>query len=303
MTVVDSEKKSKRTFEQNLAFAKTRSLIEPVVLPGDLIQKSEDVGPMQLPVWPETVRGIPNSILRSALFGAIKRGKRAFQQRVKTASVEGVTIIHTGPQLDQADLDVWEQCLQLARTGGLGTSIQFSARGFLKAIERSAGGKDIEWLRGAFARLSSSVVEVTDEKRAYFGPMLIGGARDDESGNYVVEINPQIISLFGSDGWSSIEFEVRRSLKKQPLAQWLHGFYSSHARPFPIKVETLHRLCGSDNKALAGFKQELRKSLERLTDKTGWTNEIDDADLVRISKIGTDSQARHLAKKAQKRLK
>ncbi|MFZ2391997.1 MAG: hypothetical protein WAW68_06085 [Rhodoferax sp.] len=39
--------------------------------------------------------------------------------------------IHTGPQLDQADLDVWEQCLHLARTGGLGTRIQFTAGGFL----------------------------------------------------------------------------------------------------------------------------------------------------------------------------
>ena len=133
--------------------------------------------------------------------------------------------------------------------------------------------------------------------------MLIGGARDDESGNYVIEMNPKIASLFGSDGWSSIEFDVRRSLKKQPLAQWLHGFYSSHAWPFPIKVETLHHLCGSDNKALAGFKQELRKSLEKLSLETGWANEMDDADLVRISKTDTDSQARHLAKKAQKRLK
>jgi len=26
------------------------------------------------------------------------------------------------------------------------------------------------------------------------------------------------------------------------LAQWLHGFYASHAKPFPIKIETLHRL-------------------------------------------------------------
>ena len=147
------------------------------------------------------MRGVPNAILRSALFGAIKRGKRAYQQRVKKASVEGVTVIHTGPQLDQADLDVWVQCLHLARTGGLGTRLQFSAGGFLKAIERGAGGKDIEWLKAAFARLSSSVVEVEEGKRAYFGPMLVDGARDDETGRYVIEMNPKIVALFGADGW------------------------------------------------------------------------------------------------------
>ncbi len=33
---------------------------------------------IQLPLWPEAVRGVPNSVLRSALFGAIKRGRRAY---------------------------------------------------------------------------------------------------------------------------------------------------------------------------------------------------------------------------------
>ena len=152
-------------------------------------------------------------------------------------------------------------------------------------------------LKNAFRRLSSSVVEVADGKRAYFGPMLIGGARDDETGHYVIEMNPKIVSLFGADGWSSIEFEARRALKRQPLSQWLHGFYSSHARPFPMKVETLHRLCGSEAKLLKHFRAELREALDRLSEVTGWTHEIDDNDLVHVAKIGTDSQQRHIMKR------
>ena len=287
--MADENSKSKRTYEENLAKANARGKPGPVVFPGDLM-----VTAAQLPHWPTQVRGVPNAVLRSALFGAIKRGKRAFQQRVKKASVEGVTVIHTGPQLDQADLDVWEQCLHLARTGGLGTRIQFTAGGFLKAIERGTGKSQHEWLKGAFARLSSSVVEVADGKRAYFGPMLIGGARDDETGHYVIEMNPKIVFLFGVDGWSSIEFETRRALKKQPLSQWLHGFYSSHARPFPMRVETLHRLCGSEAQQMKHFRAELRHALARLTEVTGWTHEIDDSDLVRVAKTGTASQQRHL---------
>lgn len=38
---------------------------------------------------------------------------------------------------------------------------------------------------------------------------------------------------------------MRHALDGHQLAQWLHGFYASHAKPFPIKIETLHRLCGS----------------------------------------------------------
>ena len=269
----------------------------PVVLPGDLMVTAQPATVAQLPLWADPIRGVPNAVLRSALFGAIKRGKRAYQQGVKKASIEGVTVIHTGPQLDQADLDVWEQCLHLARTGGLGTRIQFTAGGFLKAIERGAGGKDIEWLKNAFRRLSSSVVEVADGKRAYFGPMLIGGARDDETGHYVIEMNPKIVSLFGSDGWSSIEFEARRALKRQPLSQWLHGFYSSHARPFPMKVETLHRLCGSEAQQMWHFRADLRDAFARLAEVTGWTWEIDDSDLAHVAKTGTDSQQRHIMKR------
>lgn len=280
----------KRTYEENLALAKLRGKSqEPVELselgvPGALLVTTSIGDSQQLPLWPEPVRGVPNSVLRSALFGAIQRGRRAFQQRVKKASVDGVLVIHTGPTLDQADLDVWEQALHLARVGGLGTRIQFTAGSFLKAIDRSSGGKDIEWLKGAFARLASSVVEIQDNKKAYFGPMLVGGARDDETGRYAIEMNPPIVKLFGTDGWSSIEFAERRALKKQPLAQWLHGFYSTHARPFAFKVETLHKLCGSDAKQMYSFRQELREALDKLKTVTGWKWEIDDNDLVHVVK-------------------
>lgn len=283
------------TYEENMARVLARCKAVTAVKTADPF--SVEAAHPQLPPWPDHVRGVPNSILRSALFGAIKRGKRAFQQGVKKASVGGVTLIHTGPQLDQADLDVWEQCLHLARTDGLGTRIQFSAKGFLRAIDRGAGGKDIEWLKNAFRRLSSSVIEVADGKHAYFGPLLIGGARDDASGHYVIEINPKIVSLFGHGGWSRVEFEVRLALKKRPLCQWLHGFYFSHATPFRYRVETLHRLCGSENKELKGFRRELAQALVVLAEVTGWKWEIDGGDLVQIAKTGTSSQQKHVFKR------
>ena len=253
----------------------------------------------QLPLWPDEVRGVPNSVLRSALFGAIKRGRRAFLQREPIASYDGVMILQTGPRLDQADLDVWEQCMHLARSGGLGCRIQFSAHAFLKGIRRSTGKSQHEWLKDAFARLASTVVEIKDGKRAYFGPLIHHGTRDDESGLYVIEINPAIVSLYGSDGWTAIEVEQRYALRRQQLALWLHGHYATHAAPYPMKVSSLHRLSGSEAKELYGYRRELREALERLSDVTGWGWQIDDADLVHIDKKGGRSaaQTRHLLKK------
>jgi len=255
---------------------------------------------VQLPLWPDAVRGVPNAILRSALFGAIKRGRRTFIQGEMVASYDNVTILQTGPRLDQSDLDVWEQCMHLARSSGLGTRIQFAAHGFLKTIGRDTGKSQHEWLKNAFRRLAASVVEIKDGKRVYFGPMLHHGTRDDETGHYCIEMNPAIVALYGSDGWSQIEFEQRKALKRQPLAQWLHGFYSTHAAPYPLKVETLHRLSGSENKEMKGFRRELREALAKMEAATGRVWEITDGDLVAVSKMPSSSQRRHLNRKMRR---
>ena len=298
----DTAPRRKRTesdFSASLARAKARgkAAAAPVELPGDLMRPEQPSNVAKLPAWSDTVRGVPNAALRSALFGAIKRGKRAYQDGVKKASVDGVTVIHTGPQLDQADLEVWEHCIELARKNGLGEKIHFGLGYFLTDIGRSTGGKDSEWLKGSLRRLSASVVEITDGKKTYWGSMIYRGVRDEETGKHVIEVNPDIAKLYGTDGWTAIERSVRTALKGQPLAQWLHGFYASHARPYPMKVETLHKLCGSENKQLAGFRRELAGALKRLAEVTGWTWDIDEADLVHVIKKPSNSQARHIARK------
>ena len=298
----DTAPRRKRTeadISASLARAKARgkAVAAPVELPGDLMKPDQPSNVAKLPAWSDTVRGVPNAALRSALFGAIKRGKRAYQDGVKKASVDGVTVIHTGPQLDQADLEVWEHCIELARKNGLGEKIHFGLGYFLTDIGRSTGGKDSEWLKGALRRLSASVVEITDGKKTYWGSMIYRGVRDEETGKHVIEVNPDIAKLYGTDGWTAIERSVRTALKGQPLAQWLHGFYASHARPYPMKVETLHKLCGSQAKRLADYRTDLRSALQKLAEVTGWTWEIDDVDLVHIKKKPSSSQARHIARK------
>ena len=101
---------------------------------------------IQLPLWPDPKRGAPNAVLRGALFAAIQGKNRQYMDRKQLiAAQDGVTIRYSGGQLDQADLDVWEQTLHLARTQALGTKCYFTARGFLKALTRQASGQNLEW--------------------------------------------------------------------------------------------------------------------------------------------------------------
>jgi len=250
---------------------------EKVILPAVHVQECKQEVQMQLPMWGDRIRGVPNSVLRSALFTATRRGKRQYFERQKIASVDGISVVFTGPRLDQADLDVWEQCIHIARTSALGTRISFTAHSFLKSIGRHTDGRSHDWLKGAFARLASSVVELKDGKRAYFGGLISYGLRNDETGFYELELNPQIASLYNDDSWTGQDWEQRKKLMGKPVALWLHGFYSTHQAPYDYKIETLWKLCGSETKELKEFKRGLSENLQYLSKATDWICRIEDS--------------------------
>lgn len=251
---------------------------EKLKLPVQDHEQKQEIQP-QLPMWGERVRGVPNSVLRSALFTATKRGKRQYFEGVQIASVDGIKVLFTGPRLDQADLDVWEQCLHIARTSALGARISFTAHGFLKAIGRNTSGANHEWLKGAFRRLSTSLVELADGKRSYWGTLISHGERNEETGYFELELNPKIASLYNDDGWTGQDWEQRQRLQGRPLALWLHGFYSTHSYPFDYKIETLHKLCGSETKDPYKFKQNFAEAIKDLSEATNWNCRIEDGKL------------------------
>lgn len=246
--------------------------------------------------WPEDTRGVPNSILRSALFGAIGRGKRVYNSGWITAVGE-VTIKHTGPQLDQADLDVWEQCLHISRNSKLGDSVEFSAHRFLKDIGRQTGKSQRVWLKESFMRLMTSVVEVSDGDRSYAGQLIHHHVRNDTTCLQRITINPKIVKLYSADGWTLLNWKERLVLRKHPLALWLHGFYSTHAKPLRYKVETIHKLCGSQSKNITDFRKDLRKAFDVINNELRWTGVIGDTGLITITKPPSRSQQRHLSRK------
>jgi exonuclease V gamma subunit len=101
-----------------------------------------------------------------------------------------------------------------------------------------------------------------------------------------------------------VEWGVRHALDGHQLAQWLHGFYASHAKPFPLKVETLHRLCGSEAGLMSDFAKKLRKALDAVAEAStahgeGFSYDIR-GDLVHVEKRASGPQRRHLAKLASK---
>lgn len=268
--------------------------------------KAEPEPPAQvvtLPVWSEQVRGTPNSFLRGALFAAIQGKERRYLKGEILASQPGITIRFTGMQLDQYDLDVWEQTIQLAAKHPLGNMCHFKIKAFLHDLGRKDGKSERDCLMDSFRRQMASGVEIKQGPHTYGGSMLEFW-HDEEVDAYRIQQNPRILALYHA-GWTAIDWDTRGKLHRKPLALWLHGWLSSHVENYPTKVETIRQLCGSRDKTLFGFRRNLKAALTTLQKEsvlTGWA--IDPkTDNVSFERIPSASQQRHLIRKVTRNRK
>jgi hypothetical protein len=248
-----------------------------------------------LPSWPAGMRGTPNACLRSALFAGVQGNERiAYKKRTLLAAVEGIEVRYLGVQLNQSDLDVWMQIVHLSRMQLPGFSVTFSAHALLMALGRSTGKSQHEWLKESMARLGGAFVEITYHGRQTFGEKgFLRYHRDEVTQRYVVELTESMLRLF-EDGYTHIEFEQRQQLRKHPLALWLHGFLSSHAAPYPLKLQTLYQLSGSSTQNPRDFKLRMRKALQALVTIGAIEHFEIDEDVVKVKKQPTPTQKRHL---------
>jgi len=258
---------------------------------------------VQLPLWPQPVRAVPNGFLRSALFGAIRKGRRRFLKAEQLAAVDGVEIRYTGERLDQGDLDVWESVLHAVRLQELGAQCRVTSYALLKLMGKTDTGKNRATLHERITRLRANAVEVKQGRYVYIGGLIDEAFKDEETQEWVIVLNPKLRPLFADDQFTQVEWAVRHALSGHQLAQWLHGFYASHAKPFPMKVETLLRLCGSESE-LRRYRQTLGDALDALVEASaahgeGFSYDIR-GDLVHVEKKASGPQRRHLDKKATK---
>lgn len=254
-----------------------------------------------LPNWSDSVRRVPNVALRSALFGAIGKGRRPYLERVNINALGGISIVYTGALLDQGDLDVWETVLHLARTQELGAECKVTAYRLLKALGRTDTGKNRTILDRHLSRIKATALQVRVGEHSYEGSLINDVYREHAKGSYVIRLNPKLRVLFLDDQFTDVDWSIRQRLHGKPLAQWLHGFYATHASPYAFKVKTLHQLCGSRASSLYDFKKDLRRSLDAVERASAATGQpfsyLIEGDLVRVKTTPSPSQRRHLTSK------
>lgn len=251
------------------------------------IREKEAAKVYQFPMWPEPERGVPNELIRSALFAAIQSKDRRALRAAKVAAQGPYTIEFTGVQLTQAHLDVFEGVMHIARGTHEGNQVKFSAHRLLRLIGRHTGGNEHERLYGMLQELTATSVAIKKgSDKVFWGSLLPKGAGIGElkRREYVLEVSRELIKLFDR-GFSRIEWEQRRALKQKPLACWLQLYYSSHANPYAVKVQFLHEQSGGGTKSLRAFRQNLKAALDEIRAVgaiVSWR--IDEDDLVHVER-------------------
>jgi hypothetical protein len=222
---------------------------------------------VRLPLWPAELRTCPSCVLRSALFGVVRRGRRSYLERQIIAAWANTTIRYSGMRLDQADLDVWLAALHITRESGLGAPVRTSIGAMLKAMGRTQDGRAYEDFNNTIVRLTGCVVEITANRKTYGGSLIESFERDEDTGRYVLYLNPRLVVLFEDEAFALIDWDQRHGLRRD-LSKWLHGYLLSHKatpkEPHRIGLEKLRDLCGSETGELWKFRQQIREAMAEL---------------------------------------
>lgn len=224
----------------------------------------------QLPLWAETLRCLPNELLRSALFSAKNRKQpRAYLKKQDIAVLFDGRITYQGEELRQDDEIVWLQLIHLAKEQPLGSLVEFTPYSFCKAIGWPICKSSYVRLRESLDRMQSTALAVYSKrlKEGVSLSMIPLFAWQDENKQtlkkYRVQVAPQLVQLFGSDHYTRVEWEQRLALPVG-IATWLHGYYASHREPFPIKLESIKQGAGITTERPAKVRELIENALAEL---------------------------------------
>lgn len=233
-------------------------------------QPPEPEAPTQLGLWPEDRRGVPNVVLRSALFSAGKptNVRRSYRDHQLPAAVGTKAITYTGQQLFQHELDVWLEVVHRCRLRPAGVETDFHVHGFLKSLRRSTGNENYKQLHSSLGVLHATSINVVlgrDERgraTGYRGHLIEKFRYNDSLCRWEVGLHPDIAELFAPKDHTWLHIDARLDLGKSYLAKWCHGYFSSHRKPYPVGVARLRELSGSAaTSRLRRFREALRAAL------------------------------------------
>lgn len=216
----------------------------------------------QLPDIFEDKRLVPNSFLRGALFGVVKKGKRAVVKDEKIFSMSHYDISFSGEYLDQNDLELWDSLIYLAKNKLVDYELRITLYELRKFLGYTQSRRVYDTIITRAKRLKFAMLEIKKDSVKYFGSLIDDVLIDDkDEGKLVVRFNKRLVNLFSEKDYTIISVDIRKRIGENQLARWLYNFYESHQEPLPFTIELLKKLCRSEAN-IYKFKSMLKEALE-----------------------------------------
>ena len=230
---------------------------------------------MFLPGMDEFMRAMPNHIARSSLFAPVARGRKRMHQDTVLQSRGDAEIRFWGEQLDEAQADVWMQCMKEAQRQPLGTPVVINRAAFLREIGRQTGNYEYKWLHRTMKALSFAMLVIEVTKADGKPKLSIGKTRtlhliagfdyDEASEEYTLTIDPRWHAMYGNREFALIDWEKRREFgRNQDMAKSLQRLVATSAEV--VQRFSLEYLKGRAQSAgrMRDFRDALEKAMREL---------------------------------------
>jgi hypothetical protein len=246
-----------------------------------------------LPEIFEDKRAIPNCFLRGALFGMVRKGRRALVESQPIFTMSQYKVSFSGSEMDQNDLELWDTFMYLAKNRNVENELRITLYDLCQQMRLSPTKTAYEALIARTKRLKFGVVAIKTGTKE-FGGSLINNYYIDTAGDgkLVVEYNKKLTPLFSEEDYTLVSADIRHLLGDNQLARWLYNFYESHNKPIPFAINFLQKLCRSETEP-KDFKRKLKNALELVKKahlavnlKSKWSYEITSKDFLLIYPTG-----------------
>lgn len=231
-------------------------------------------GPLQLPLWQDVYRVMPNDFSRSALF-TVKN------KRTPRKALQGVLLYHynndveiefTGLEL-RADDDelVWQQVLNYAKHFPLGTEIKFTSYELCKDLGWPTTGYYYKRIEDCLTRLKANAINFRSKRLQQLESFsLLDKFRMEQINSrrsvISVVIDPVIIKLFMGDNYTKNVWAHYRQLS--PIARRLYDYLASHREPYPLKLDVFRQICASDCERAKKWREMTKDACTELEKST-----------------------------------
>ena len=122
-----------------------------------------------LPEIFEDKRAIPNCFLRGALFGMVRKGRRALVESQPIFTMSQYKVSFSGSEMDQNDLELWDTFMYLAKNRNVDNELRITLYDLCQQMRLSPTKTAYEALIARTKRLKFGVVAIKTGTKEFGG--------------------------------------------------------------------------------------------------------------------------------------